>query len=137
MLKLIKYFRLFSILKSCTYPVLIDHPCPFKLFINIIFHSWNKFLYIFIQDEQKCFICDSNSPYDLYNNRNSHRIENIITTFEPERKMRWWQSENGEYSNWLILILCMNIKNHVYKYSLNYNEISMEQLKYNLKISFI
>uniref|UniRef100_A0A3Q1EJI1 Laminin subunit beta-4-like n=1 Tax=Acanthochromis polyacanthus TaxID=80966 RepID=A0A3Q1EJI1_9TELE len=45
--------------------------------------------------EQKCFTCDSRLPYNRYNNPNSHRIENIITTFDPERKMKWWQSENG------------------------------------------
>ncbi|XP_058264408.1 laminin subunit beta-4 isoform X2 [Hemibagrus wyckioides] len=49
----------------------------------------------YLEDDQKCFTCDSRSPYNRYNNRNSHQIENIITTFEPERKMKWWQSENG------------------------------------------
>uniref|UniRef100_A0A8B9LTS4 Laminin, beta 4 n=1 Tax=Astyanax mexicanus TaxID=7994 RepID=A0A8B9LTS4_ASTMX len=49
----------------------------------------------YLEDEQKCFNCDSRSPYDRHNNHHSHRIENIITTFEPERKMKWWQSENG------------------------------------------
>lgn len=47
------------------------------------------------QDEQKCFNCDSRQPYNLYNNQDSHQIENVITTFGPERKMKWWQSENG------------------------------------------
>ncbi|XP_047453457.1 laminin subunit beta-4 isoform X2 [Mugil cephalus] len=49
----------------------------------------------YLEEEQKCFICDSRLPYSRYSNPNSHRIENIITTFEPERKMKWWQSENG------------------------------------------
>uniref|UniRef100_A0AAQ5YRY5 Uncharacterized protein n=1 Tax=Amphiprion ocellaris TaxID=80972 RepID=A0AAQ5YRY5_AMPOC len=49
----------------------------------------------YLQTEQKCFTCDSRLPYNRYNNPNSHRIENIITTFDPERKMKWWQSENG------------------------------------------
>ncbi|XP_035280923.1 laminin subunit beta-4 [Anguilla anguilla] len=49
----------------------------------------------YLEDEQKCFICDSRQPYNRYNNPNSHQIENIITTFDPERKMKWWQSENG------------------------------------------
>ncbi|XP_036374359.1 laminin subunit beta-4 [Megalops cyprinoides] len=48
-----------------------------------------------LEDEQKCFTCDSRYPYNLYSNPNSHQIENAITTFEPERKMKWWQSENG------------------------------------------
>uniref|UniRef100_A0A8D3DT25 Laminin, beta 4 n=1 Tax=Scophthalmus maximus TaxID=52904 RepID=A0A8D3DT25_SCOMX len=44
---------------------------------------------------EKCFTCDSRLSYNHYNNQNSHRIENIITTFDPERKTKWWQSENG------------------------------------------
>ncbi|KAJ8269152.1 hypothetical protein COCON_G00117590 [Conger conger] len=48
-----------------------------------------------LEDEQKCFTCDSRHPYNRYNNPNSHLIENIITTFDPERKMKWWQSVNG------------------------------------------
>lgn len=48
------------------------------------------------QEEQKCFTCDSRLPYNRYGNPNSHLIENVITTFEPERKLKWWQSENGE-----------------------------------------
>ncbi|KAJ8381669.1 hypothetical protein SKAU_G00024470 [Synaphobranchus kaupii] len=49
----------------------------------------------YLEDEQKCFTCDSRYPYNRYNNPNSHRIENIITNFDPEHKMKWWQSENG------------------------------------------
>ncbi|XP_028287743.1 laminin subunit beta-4 isoform X2 [Parambassis ranga] len=49
----------------------------------------------YLEEEQKCFLCDSRLPYNHYSNPNSHRIENIITTFDPERKMKWWQSENG------------------------------------------
>uniref|UniRef100_A0A3Q4B398 Laminin subunit beta 4 n=1 Tax=Mola mola TaxID=94237 RepID=A0A3Q4B398_MOLML len=49
----------------------------------------------YLQEEQKCFTCDSRLPYNRYNNPNSHLIENVISTFEPERKMKWWQSENG------------------------------------------
>ncbi|KAM6937856.1 laminin subunit beta-4 [Xenentodon cancila] len=49
----------------------------------------------FLEEDQKCFICDSRQLYDRYSNRNSHRVENIITTFDPERKTKWWQSENG------------------------------------------
>nr|XP_046250599.1 laminin subunit beta-4 [Scatophagus argus] len=49
----------------------------------------------YLEEEQKCFTCDSQLPYNRYSNPNSHRIENIITTFDPERKMKWWQSENG------------------------------------------
>ncbi|XP_071318517.1 laminin subunit beta-4 isoform X2 [Trachinotus anak] len=49
----------------------------------------------YLEEGQKCFTCDSRLPYDRYGNPNSHRIENVITTFDPERKMKWWQSENG------------------------------------------
>uniref|UniRef100_A0A3B3T2G9 Laminin, beta 4 n=1 Tax=Paramormyrops kingsleyae TaxID=1676925 RepID=A0A3B3T2G9_9TELE len=50
-----------------------------------------------LEDEQKCFICDSRHLYNHFNNRKSHRIENVITTFEPQRKTRWWQSENVDH----------------------------------------
>ncbi|KAL2093324.1 hypothetical protein ACEWY4_010636 [Coilia grayii] len=50
----------------------------------------------YLEGEQKCFLCDSRNPYNRYHNPNSHRIENVITAFEgSERKMKWWQSENG------------------------------------------
>uniref|UniRef100_A0A4W4F1K0 Laminin subunit beta-1 n=1 Tax=Electrophorus electricus TaxID=8005 RepID=A0A4W4F1K0_ELEEL len=44
----------------------------------------------YLENEQKCFTCDSRRPYNRFNNPYSHQIENIITTFAPERKMRWW-----------------------------------------------
>ncbi|XP_031417593.1 laminin subunit beta-4 [Clupea harengus] len=50
----------------------------------------------YLEDEQKCFLCDSRTSYNSYHNPSSHRIENVITAFEgSERKMKWWQSENG------------------------------------------
>lgn len=49
----------------------------------------------FHQEEQKCFTCDSREPYDRHGNPNSHLIENVITIFDPERRMRWWQSQTG------------------------------------------
>ena len=52
-------------------------------------------IYFLSQEEQKCFTCDSRQPYNLVTNPRSHQIENVITTFEPQRRMKWWQSENG------------------------------------------
>ncbi|XP_009889167.1 PREDICTED: laminin subunit beta-4 [Charadrius vociferus] len=49
----------------------------------------------YLEAEQKCFLCDSRYPYNPYTQHNSHMIENVITTFEPDRKKKWWQSENG------------------------------------------
>uniref|UniRef100_A0A668SLK7 Laminin, beta 4 n=1 Tax=Oreochromis aureus TaxID=47969 RepID=A0A668SLK7_OREAU len=49
----------------------------------------------YLEEGQKCFICDSQLPYHHYNSPNSHRIENVITNFDLERKLKWWQSENG------------------------------------------
>lgn len=52
---------------------------------------------LLLQDEKKCFDCDSRRPYDPVYNTINHRIENVITTFKPHRKKSWWQSENGEH----------------------------------------
>ncbi|XP_010226574.1 PREDICTED: laminin subunit beta-4 [Tinamus guttatus] len=49
----------------------------------------------YLEADQKCFLCDSRHPYNSYTQHNSHMIENVITTFEPDRKKKWWQSENG------------------------------------------
>ncbi|XP_033647467.1 laminin subunit beta-1-like [Asterias rubens] len=50
-----------------------------------------------LQDVKKCFDCDSRTPYQKGLNTYSHRIENIVTTFQgADRKKMWWQSANGQ-----------------------------------------
>ncbi|XP_053325272.1 laminin subunit beta-2 [Spea bombifrons] len=48
-----------------------------------------------LQDEKKCFVCDSRRPYNRLYNPISHRMENVITAFTAHRGKSWWQSENG------------------------------------------
>uniref|UniRef100_A0A8C5FLL0 Laminin, beta 2 (laminin S) n=1 Tax=Gadus morhua TaxID=8049 RepID=A0A8C5FLL0_GADMO len=49
-----------------------------------------------LQDDKKCFSCDSRRPFDPVYNTISHRIDNVVTTFKPHRKKSWWQSKNGK-----------------------------------------
>lgn len=47
-----------------------------------------------LEEDTKCFTCDSRQPWSEYQ-RNSHRVNNIVSSFR-ERKLRWWQAENGK-----------------------------------------
>ena len=60
----------------------------------------NDPLFMLIENEvekrSRCLVCDSREPYS--HNRNSHRIENVISARKQtneELATKWWQSENG------------------------------------------
>ena len=48
----------------------------------------------YLEKAPKCFTCDSRQPYSVGYSENSHRIENIVSSFN--RDGRWWQAETGK-----------------------------------------
>lgn len=58
-----------------------------------------------LEDEKKCFVCDSRQPYVQGLYTMSHRIENIVSSFLVDRKYRWWQAENGKENIYIQLDL--------------------------------
>ncbi|GFO06368.1 laminin subunit beta-2, partial [Plakobranchus ocellatus] len=48
----------------------------------------------YLEKDTSCFTCDSRQPYNSLTSYESHRIENIVSSFKRDR-FRWWQAENG------------------------------------------
>ena len=56
-----------------------------------------------LEEDEKCFVCDSSRPWSE-SLRNSHRVENVLSSF-PEHRLRWWQAQNGRKEVYLQLDL--------------------------------
>ncbi|XP_035827368.1 laminin subunit beta-1 variant, partial [Aplysia californica] len=48
----------------------------------------------YLEKDTKCFTCDSRQPWREGFTEQSHRIENIVSSFK-ESKNRWWQAQTG------------------------------------------
>uniref|UniRef100_A0A7E4V2G9 Laminin subunit beta-1 n=1 Tax=Panagrellus redivivus TaxID=6233 RepID=A0A7E4V2G9_PANRE len=50
-----------------------------------------------LETDSKCFLCDSRQEWSPQGEprKNSHRIENVVSTSYNDRTKNWWQSENG------------------------------------------
>ena len=51
----------------------------------------------YLEKRAKCAYCDSREAWDERENPESHRIENIVSSFRGRKqRKRWWQAENGK-----------------------------------------
>jgi len=76
----------------------------------IVFLLTLFFFHVSRQDSDKCFICNSQEPYDAYNHRNSHRVENVIYQRDRRGELTWWQSVNVtcDYLHILTISILLN-----------------------------
>ncbi|CAL1537788.1 unnamed protein product [Lymnaea stagnalis] len=58
----------------------------------------------YLEKDTKCFTCDSRQPWSARVVENSHRIENIVSSFK-DRTQRWWQAETGKANVYIQLDL--------------------------------
>jgi len=56
-----------------------------------------------LEDDTKCFTCDSRDPWRAGFNEDSHRIDNIVSSFKRDRS--WWQAKTGEQKTFIQLDL--------------------------------
>uniref|UniRef100_A0A0B7BLZ6 Laminin N-terminal domain-containing protein n=1 Tax=Arion vulgaris TaxID=1028688 RepID=A0A0B7BLZ6_9EUPU len=58
----------------------------------------------YLEKSTKCFTCDSRQPWMAGVFEQSHRIQNIVSSFK-DRKSRWWQAAAGEENVYIQLDL--------------------------------